>query len=131
MVGMANLEAATERSFFSWYSDFVSTVALDGTNQQFGPRFEFLPEVMDPFTKLKRNIRMRSSRENEIGAPLTLSGLTDYQQAPEGTASQLTGSLFSSGTNAYLIRVPASHELTISITGDPKLFMGLTIVPAL
>ncbi|MFH1018778.1 MAG: hypothetical protein V1798_11455 [Pseudomonadota bacterium] len=131
MAGVPNLEYASGRSFFSWYADFISMVALDGTVQNFGSRFQLTPEAQDSFTQLTRNVRLRSTRQDENGAPVVLHGPADIKTADLDSSSEVSGTLFSSGANAVLVSVPAFHDFTVRISGDPSLAMGLAIVPAL
>jgi hypothetical protein len=128
-IGTTNLERATNRTFFAWYSDYAVTLAVDNTDHKLGSQFNFQNEVLDPFSGLPRLIRTRTSRADLDGSTIVLDGPEDVTDTTVKSDVSLDGKIYSSGAGALKLTIPAALSSTIKISGDPDLDLGLAIVP--
>lgn len=69
--------ALTGRAFDAWLADFLTTVAIDGTQidgVSCNPKFTFLPPATDSYTDFQRGIDLRTAIQISSRMTLPLSG---------------------------------------------------------
>ena len=129
LTGIANLSAATGRSFFAMYSDFMATLALDNNGAKKDSQFQMAPEVADSFTNLIRNVRVRSNRIDLItNADIVLDGPTFSDSFDVTSGVNVTGSIYPSGADVFHLSVPANTSMTLTVEAPENLALGLSIV---
>ncbi len=125
LYGIANIEKSSGSSFFNIYGHFLGAISLDHTPAAFDSSLQFAPEVTDPFTHMKRNVRTHMTRIDIDGSKLVLDG--PKISAILGEGNPFDGTIFLSGADALPFPLPAGKNLHVKITGDSSASLGISV----